>query len=216
MPEADAERAPAPSPRADLQSPLRVALEESGGALAITVDGVVQSVQPGTFRSRSGYWGAMLPERRPAHALILGLGGGTLASLLHERFGPLRIVGVDHDPLMPELGRLRFGLDVAEVEVVEADALVFVAESAERFDYIAVDLYTADRFEPAALRRPFLRRLAERLTPGGSAVFNLWRDRRLTRRLERLNRVLPVRRRIEVDSNVVVHCGPPEPAADSG
>ncbi len=186
--------------------PHHVALEEVDGVLALTVDGVVQSVQPGTRRSDGGYWRAMLPDRRPASALILGLGGGTLAALLQARFGALRIVGVDHDPLMPELGRLRLGLDRVEVEVVEADAFDFVERCAEQFDYIAVDLYTGARLESGVLRKPFLRRLAALLTPRGVVAFNLFTDRRLPRRLARLDRVLPISYCATLGENVVLHC----------
>ena len=37
----------------------------------------------------------MLPQERPSNVLILGLGGGTIAQFLTQRWGPLPITGVE-------------------------------------------------------------------------------------------------------------------------
>ena len=185
------------------------------GTVALTVDGIVQSVEPWSVRGETGYWSGMLPERRPASALILGLGGGTLAVMLRRRFGErLRIVGVDHDPLMPELGRQRLGLASADVHFVEADAAAYLRADSEQFGYIAVDLYTADAFEPVALRKPFLRALLRRLAPDGEVVFNLWSDRRLKRRLARIGAVLHLHHRVDIGTNALIFYGHPDAAVE--
>src|SRR5215212_3085627 len=75
----------------------RVRLGEDRGRRALLVQGVVQSVGVDGPGAREGYWGHMLPDVRPSRALILGFGGGTLAHLLQDRFGPIHIVGVDDD-----------------------------------------------------------------------------------------------------------------------
>ena len=79
--------------RSGLAAP-RVRLGEDRGRRALLVQGVVQSVALEGPGAREGYWGRMLPDVRPTRALILGYGGGTLAHLLHDRFGPLQIVVV--------------------------------------------------------------------------------------------------------------------------
>src|SRR5438270_2141889 len=80
-----------------------VRIGEDAGRAALLVDGVVQSISPEDGLTSGGYWAAMVPSIRPSRALILGLGGGTLARLLLARWGDsLRIVGVDDDPSIVE------------------------------------------------------------------------------------------------------------------
>src|SRR5579875_2945345 len=68
----------------------RLAVEN--GHTTLLLDGAVQSIAPGG--EAGGYWPLLLPPARPESALVLGLGGGTVARLLMERFGPLPIAGV--------------------------------------------------------------------------------------------------------------------------
>src|SRR5919199_876209 len=91
---------------------------DDGGRPALAIDGNVQSVAVGAGAAPSGYWPAMLPDRPPRDALLLGLGGGTIAHLLSGTFGPLPIVGVDDDPDVVALGRAHFGLDLPNLEIV--------------------------------------------------------------------------------------------------
>src|SRR5919204_238127 len=56
-----------------------VRIGEDAGRMALLVDGVVQSISPEDGLATGGYWAEMLPANRPPHALILGLGAGTLA-----------------------------------------------------------------------------------------------------------------------------------------
>src|SRR5688572_25904299 len=67
----------------------KVRIGEDGGRAALLVDGVVQSISPADGLAVGGYWAAMVPDERPRSALILGLGGGTLARLLQARWGDL-------------------------------------------------------------------------------------------------------------------------------
>ena len=57
------------------QTPIAV-IEQ--GRLVLRVGGVIQSVGVDTSY-QADIWDAMLPHNSPANALILGLGGGTIA-----------------------------------------------------------------------------------------------------------------------------------------
>jgi spermidine synthase len=184
----------------------RVRMAEDEGQRALLVDGVVQSVAVEGPALGPGYWPAMLPDVRPRRALLLGLGGGTIAHLLVRRFGPLSLVGVEADAEVLALARAAFDLALPSLVVVEADALAYVASCGERFDYICVDLYRGAEIERGALARPFLRRLKTLLLPGGVAVFNLFQDRRTARRVHRLQQVFPWASAEAVGKNVVVRC----------
>lgn len=155
---------------------------------------------------RSDYWPAMLPDTRPARALLLGAGGGTLAALLQRRFGGVRVLAVDDDPRVVALGRRSFYLNDGGVDAVIADAFAFAAVCPAEFDYIAVDLFRGAERPRGLFARPFLRDLQRLATPRGQIVFNLFRDRRAAGDVLRIARVLSVIRTVEAGRNVVVHC----------
>ena len=178
---------------------------EREGRLELRVDGVVQSVDVDSAAGRE-YWGAMLPDRRPARALLLGAGGGTLAALLRRRFGRVSVVAVDDDPRVVALGRGSLYLASPGVQVVLADAFRFAATCPGRFDYIAVDLFHGAQRPREVLGRPFLRDLARLAGPGGGIAVNLFRDRRTDAAVARIERVLSVIHRVEAGKNVVLHC----------
>ncbi len=191
-------------PRRRAVEPVReVRLGVDRGRPAVLADGVVQSVAPAA--AAGGYWEAMLPEHRPRRALLLGVGGGTLAHLLAGRFGPLPIVGVDDDPRMVALARGAFGPLPPCVDLVLADAFTFVAPCVERFDYVAVDLFHGGRPARGVTGQPFLRALHRALMPNGHVVFNLFRDAHTARRLRRIVARFTVTRVEHVRDNVVVH-----------
>src|SRR5919198_5502492 len=112
-----------------------VRIGEEAGRTALLVDGVVQSISPEDGLATGGYWAEMLPANRPRHALILGLGGGTLARLLQARWGAdLNLVGVDDDPAVIETARAVGWLPLPGLEVVIEDALAYAWRSPDRFD----------------------------------------------------------------------------------
>jgi spermidine synthase len=182
-----------------------VRIGEDGGRAALLVDGVVQSISPEDGLVDGGYWAAMVPDERPRSALILGLGGGTLARLLYVRWGQLRIVGVDDDPSILEVARAVGWLATRGLEVVVADAFQYVHSCEEKFDYVAVDLFRGERLPGRAFGKPFLRRVRELLPPHGRVAVNLFRDRRQVMRVERLEGFFDVRQQVSVGGNVIVH-----------
>jgi len=184
----------------------RARLGDDGGRLALLVDGVVQSVAVDGADLGESYWSAMVPDVRPRSALLLGLGAGTIARLLTDRFGPVPIVGVERDPAVVALGRAHFGLDLPNLEVVVEDAFAFVDTCSQTFDLIGVDLYDGLVLARGTLAKPFLRRLRALLAPGGCVVLNLTLSRRLPRQLHRLSQVFHVARTVDAGFNVVVYC----------
>jgi spermidine synthase len=183
-----------------------VRIGEDDGRAALLVDGVVQSISPADGLLDGGYWAAMVPPLRPTRALILGLGGGTLARLLHMRWGErIDIVGVDDDPAIVETARAAGWLALPRLTVVYDDAFAYVQRCEQRFDYVAIDLFRGERLAGRALTRPFLRRLRALLDPPGMLAVNLFRDRREAERVERLALLFDVRERVGVGGNVVIH-----------
>ena len=184
----------------------RVRVAEDEGQRALLVDGVVQSVAAEDALRGPGYWPMMLPSVRPRRALLLGLGGGTVAHLLVRRFGAVPMVGVEADAEVLALARAEFDLTLPSLSVVLSDALEFVQVCQDRFDYACVDLYRGAEPERGVYTRPFLRRLKALLLPGSLAVFNMFRDGRSARRLSRLTQVFPYATAEPVAKNLVVRC----------
>lgn len=168
------------------------------------VDGVVQSVL--AEREAAGdYWHAMLPDVRPERALLLGVGGGTLAAILDRRFPGVAMVGIDHDPRVVAIGRQAFHLALPNLSVAMADAFAFAAACPATFDYIAVDLFNGPARPRETLGRPFLTNLRRMLSPGGTDAINLFRDRTLATAVTRIERRLSVRAVQHVGQNTVIH-----------
>ncbi|MEO7001307.1 MAG: hypothetical protein ABI068_05880, partial [Ktedonobacterales bacterium] len=174
-----------------------------GGRKALRVGGVIQSVAVDE-RYVKDVWDAMLPTEAPGRALILGLGGGTVATLMTKRWGAFPIIGVERDPAVVWLARHEFGLNnVPHVQVVVEDAFAFVRRYDTRaegsFGAICVDLYVAGRMAHGALAPAFLRDLKRILTPDGEVMFNLWRSPFLTDQLRRIKRIFTISLSVEAD-----------------
>jgi len=181
-------------------------VEEYEGHRVLIQDGVILSVAVTAGDSPFGYWSAMLPEKTPRTALLLGFGAGTLAHLVARRFPGIRIVGVDIDPRVIEFARRHFDLAVPNLEVVIGDAFAYAAECREPFDYVAVDLFCGRAFQRGALAKSFLRRLAAIAGPTGEIVVNLFKDGRGDVYVNRLARILLIHRVERLTHNIIVHC----------
>lgn len=212
--------------------PVRTAPRENWG-IALEVGGVVQSVsvpddvapdapapdqdpRPGPG---GGYWGLLLPPGCPRRALLLGLGGGTVAKLLARRCPDTEMIGVDREAEVIVVARSDFGLDdVSRLAIVEADAFAWVAAHAasepDSFELICLDLFEAGRLALGTLATPFLRQLAALLAPGGILTVNLMVTARTPDQLHRLRRVFDVRRELRLRGNLVVHAAPHPPGFD--
>jgi spermidine synthase len=181
-------------------------IEDRDGRKALVVGDYVQSV---AVEEDHPYdvWDAFIPRQRlPWRALILGAGGGTIATLLTRRCGPIRIVAIERDAEVARLAREEFGLaHLDNVELVEADAFTWVTTCTETFDLICVDMYVAGEIAHGTLATPFLRQIAALLTPGGIAAFNLFRTKRITEQTQRLERVFNIVSRIAIGGNIVIH-----------
>ena len=201
--------------------------------IALEVDAVVQSVsvpeeerkalsEPGDDPEPGpggGYWGLLLPPGCPSRALLLGLGGGTIAHLLSRRCPVIQMVGVERNAEVLAIGREQFGLDeLPSLTVVEADAFTWVADqvaaSVESYDFICMDLFEAGRLSQGALATPFLRQVAALLAPHGVFTVNLMVTARTQEQLHRLRRVFRIVRELRLRGNLVVHAMLDTTAAD--
>jgi len=70
--------------------------------------------------------------------LILGLGGGTVVRILKKYFPKSKIVAVEIDSVMVELGKKYLGLSNSDVDIKIADAKKF---NFKKYDLVIVDTY---------------------------------------------------------------------------
>lgn len=115
--------------------------------------------------------------------LILGLGGGSLVKLLKKYFPQAKIIGVEIDPIMIELGKNYLELvKFKNLKIEIADASDFIRRKAllikktkERqslFDLIFVDLYLGDNVPENCQNELFLQNLKKISRKNGMVVFN--------------------------------------------
>lgn len=105
--------------------------------------------------------------------LVLGTG---LASAVHileaEGFHP-RYTLVEIDPVVLEMAQHYLPASAKpKVRPVEADAFVFVAEDAECYDMIIIDLFFGREVPDAAVDTSFLKSCKARLLPEGLLIMN--------------------------------------------
>lgn len=115
----------------------------------------------------------IIPER----ALLLGLGGGVLASGLMHLFPEARVQAVELRPKVVEVARSHFGLPESDrLDVFCGDARRHVEEATPgSFDLILTDLYQANRMSPAQSQRRFVRQCSRALTDSGWLALNYHR-----------------------------------------
>ncbi len=105
-------------------------------------------------------------------ALILGLGGGSIAKLIREYWPDASITGVDIDPVIVELGKDYLNLGKLDVDIQIDDALHFLKLDKTIYDLICVDTYVGDQFPPQFESEVFLNLLKKHMDNESYAVFN--------------------------------------------
>lgn len=112
----------------------------------------------------------------PRTALMLGLGGGTVARQLGAVSPETRVTAVELDEAVVAMAREHMGLDGLGVDVVIGDAYEFVARDRGRFDVVIDDLYVTgseDVWRPRPPDGALLGQYRRLLAPGGLVVVNL-------------------------------------------
>jgi spermidine synthase len=95
---------------------------------------------------------------------------------LNHFLKPELIVGVELNPVHLQVAREFFGVEADNVELHQADALLWLRQyRGERFDLIIDDLFSDEGGDPqraVAADGPWMRQLLKRLTPQGTLVVN--------------------------------------------
>ena len=115
-----------------------------------------------------------LEDRNYENVLLLGLGLGSIPVLLEQKYGrDYRYTAVEWDEKVTDLAlRYTLGRLKSPVDVITADAEVFVAVCQETFDIVIVDIFEDDLTPPQFETTEFLEACDELLRPGGLLLFN--------------------------------------------
>ncbi|MEZ4918069.1 MAG: methyltransferase domain-containing protein [Saprospiraceae bacterium] len=115
-----------------------------------------------------------LPEGKDVQVLLLGLGLGSVPLILEQVYGKIyHYTAVEYDEAVSELA-LRYTLSRlnSPVELVVADASIYMDLCEEKFDLLIVDIFE-DHITPAQFETAeFLDQCLECMKPGGQLLYN--------------------------------------------
>lgn len=129
--------------------------------------GIVEGIWKETLKKVKG--------RSFEKTLILGLGGGSVAKVIHKNWPQAKIVGVDIDGVMVNLGKKHLGLDedIVEIRIQDAMDSVFIGlKKKSKYDLICIDLYNGEVFPEKFESDKFLKNVKKLMSEGGVVIFN--------------------------------------------
>ena len=111
----------------------------------------------------------------PRHALLIGLGAGSLAKFIYHNLPGTRITVVEIDPQVEIIARLHFKLpnDSSRLHVVIGDGAQYMLDGGKEFDYILVDGFDKEGRAGILDTLPFYQACRARLSERGLLVVNL-------------------------------------------
>lgn len=142
------------------------------GAITYLQGGAHQSVADENGISLADYIHAMfdfLFQSGACDVLMIGCGGGTLATML-DRIG-VRVTVVDIDPRAFKIARKHFHFP-KHIGTRVADGAQFLKVDKAKYDAIVLDAYIGHAIPPQFLRAPFLKSVKGRLKRGGLFLLN--------------------------------------------
>ena len=117
--------------------------------------------------------------------LILGLGCGNAAKIVADKFPGCKIIGVEIDPKVVEIGKKYFRLgEVKNLKIITGDAIKYIENLNHhplitnpkslitKYDLIIVDLYLGQDFLTTAETKNFIHKTKSMLSKNGLIIFN--------------------------------------------
>lgn len=115
-----------------------------------------------------------LKERDFETVLILGFGVGSVASILQEEIKKnCFITAIEKDPVIFDLGKKYFDTNrFKQTDLLETDAIEFVANCRKKFDLIVFDIYIDNKIPSEFESVEFLENMKNLIEQNGLLVFN--------------------------------------------
>lgn len=171
-----------------------ITIHDVNNQKTLSVNGLPQSSWP---PSKDNYWHMMIPDKKPNTVLMLGVGGGTVAKMLLEKWSDIKITGVEISQEVVNAAIEHLGLGDIDMDLIVGDAFQYVFEHDDRYDLILIDIFDGDNFPLKFLMPKFIRRCQELLSKGGELYINV-------PNLDHgMSLLLPTRTREENSGNVI-------------
>jgi len=115
-----------------------------------------------------------IDERKIEDVLLLGLGLGSIPFMLENVFHRIYYyTAVEYDETVADLAaKYTLSRLKSSVEIVTADAEIFVQVTEEQYDMLIIDIFEDEITPPQFCTVEFLEKCAELLRPGGLLLFN--------------------------------------------
>jgi spermidine synthase len=111
--------------------------------------------------------------RKPKSYLVLGAAVGSVVRQIQVVDPQATITAVEIDDQVIELGKKYFGVvPTSQVELVNADAKMFLLSNRKKFDHIIMDIYSGEFVPPHCITVEFFKLLGESLSAGGTVYVN--------------------------------------------
>lgn len=121
--------------------------------------------------------GFLLFQPNPAHVLLLGLGGGSLAKYCYRHLPNAQITAVEiNSHVLALRGHFMVPNDNSRFRVIHGDGAQHVAAQGEPVEVLLVDAFDGDGLAKSVADRPFLQAAYNRLAVDGVLVMNLAGD----------------------------------------
>ncbi|MBU1016605.1 MAG: hypothetical protein ABIJ36_03355 [Patescibacteria group bacterium] len=150
----------------------------------LMVGGYVQSINGDCPGVEKRVWGKIVllgMETCPnlKNILLLGLGGGTIVSLLKKHKPKSNITAIEIDPKIIAVAKKFFSLsEVARLNLIEGDAYTFITKKYSctnllgKYDLVIVDVYCGGSFPQKFWGEKFFKSLKSSMGKGGCVIFN--------------------------------------------
>jgi SAM-dependent methyltransferase len=157
--------------REGLFGPIRVLERKSDGARLYCINGSVQTLMLPEGVSAFGYvHAAKLLAANADRVLMIGGGGGSLATMLARRGH--RVTVLDVDPAAEQIARQYFGLHDG-VRWLTTDALSFVDNHRETFDAVIIDACDSEGLVSPFDKPRVIAEILVKACPKGSLIVNV-------------------------------------------
>ena len=127
---------------------------------------------------------ALLFQGLPREALLIGLGGGSLAKFLYQQVPGCHITAIEISAQVIAVARGLFFLPEgnSRLRVIEADGAEYLGRNPANCDLLLVDAYQGSSPPEVLTRSEFFANCKRALSPDGIAVINFWStDKSFTR-----------------------------------
>jgi len=119
-------------------------------------------------------------SQKPKNALILGIGGGTVMSLLFKYFPKIVLTCVDIDGVIIDIAKKYFNLcSIPNITIIHADAKTHIKQLVAKkkmYDCIIVDLFIGGSIPSFVEDKKFIESIHRLLTSKGFLCINFLRE----------------------------------------